>query len=48
LGETEYFRENQEFVNSLIEKRECEPSFDTASKVDYIIDEVRKGVAKYE
>ena len=25
LGETEYFRENQEFVNSLIEKRKCEP-----------------------
>jgi len=48
LGETEYFRENQEFVNSLIEKRECEPSFETASKVDYIIDEVRKGVAKFE
>jgi predicted dehydrogenase len=48
LGETEYFRENQEFVNSLKGKQKCEPSFDTASKVDYIIDEVRKGVAKYE
>ena len=48
LGETEYFREDQEFVNSLIEKRECEPSFDTASKVDSIIDEVRKEVAEHE
>jgi predicted dehydrogenase len=48
LGETEYFRENQEFVNSLKENRKCEPNFDTASKVDYIIDEVRKGVTLYE
>ncbi len=48
LGETEYFRENQEFVNALKGKQKCEPSFDTASKVDYVIDEVRKGVAKYE
>ena len=48
LGETEYFRENQEFVNSLRENRKCEPNFDTASKVDYIIDEVKKGVAKNE
>ncbi|MGA2683272.1 MAG: Gfo/Idh/MocA family oxidoreductase [Candidatus Bathyarchaeia archaeon] len=48
LGETEYFRENQEFVDSLIEKRKCEPNFDTAAKVDYIIDEVRKGIADYE
>jgi predicted dehydrogenase len=48
LGETEYFRENQEFVNSLRENRTCEPNFDAASKVDFIIDEVRKGVAKNE
>jgi predicted dehydrogenase len=48
LGETEYFRENQEFMNSLIENRKCEPSFDTASKVDYIIEKVKKGVADHE
>ncbi len=48
LGETEYFREDQEFVNSLKENRKGEPNFDAASKVDYIIDEVRKGVALYE
>jgi predicted dehydrogenase len=48
LGETEYFREDQEFMNSLKENRKCEPNFDAASKVDYIIDEVRKGVASYE
>jgi len=48
LGETEYYRENLKFVNSLLENRMCQPNFDTASKVDYIIDQVRKKVAKYE
>ena len=48
LGETEYYRENLEFVNSILENRMCEPNFETASKVDYIIDQVRKGVAKRE
>jgi predicted dehydrogenase len=48
LGETEYYREDLEFVNSLLENRMCEPNFDTASKVDHIIDQVRKGVAKCE
>jgi predicted dehydrogenase len=48
LGETEYYRENLEFVNSLLENRMCEPNFETASKVDYLIDEVRRGIAKRE
>jgi predicted dehydrogenase len=48
LGESEYFREDQEFVNSLLENRVCEPNFDTAARVDYIIDQVRKGVANNE
>jgi len=42
LGETEYYREDFEFVNSLLENRVCEPNFETASKVDYLIDQVRK------
>jgi predicted dehydrogenase len=46
LGETEYYRENQEFVDSVMENRACEPNFDTASKVDYMIDQVKQGVAK--
>lgn len=46
LGETEYYRENLEFVNSLLKDRVCEPNFETASKVDYLIDEVRRGIAK--
>jgi predicted dehydrogenase len=46
LAETEYYRENQEFVNSLLENRTCEPNFDSALKVDYVIDQVRQEVAK--
>jgi predicted dehydrogenase len=41
LGESEYFREDQLFIRSVLENRKCEPNFDTASKVDYIIDQVR-------
>ena len=40
LGESEYYREDQQFVNSLRENRVCEPSFDTASRVDSVIDQV--------
>jgi predicted dehydrogenase len=46
LAETEYYRENQEFLNSLLGHRTCEPNFDTALKFDYIIDQVKQGVAK--
>jgi len=42
LGEAEYFRENQHFVNSLRNNQKCEPSFETASKVDHIIDQVKR------
>jgi hypothetical protein len=48
LGETEYYRENLEFVDSLLENRVCEPNFETASKVDYIIDQVEKRISKRE
>jgi len=43
LGGPEYFREDEYFVNSVIEGRNAEPSFYTASKVDKIIDEVKHG-----
>ena len=46
LGETEYYREDAAFVNSLLENRICEPNFETASKVDYIIDQVDKMIAE--
>jgi predicted dehydrogenase len=45
LGETEYFRENQHFVTSLLNERMCETNFETAARVDYVIDQVRKKVA---
>jgi predicted dehydrogenase len=45
LGETEYFRENQHFVTSLLNTQMCETNFETAARVDYVIDQVRKKVA---
>lgn len=42
LGETEYFRENQHFVRSLLNAQMCETNFETAARVDYLIDQVRK------
>jgi len=46
LGESEYYREDQAFVNSILNGGKVEPSFITASKVDYVIDQVRKEVQK--
>lgn len=41
IGDAEYFRENNHFVTSLLENREAEPSFNTASRVDYVIEQVK-------
>jgi len=41
IGDPEYFRENREFVDSLLGNRQCELNFDNASIVDYVIDQVR-------
>ncbi|MDH5770356.1 MAG: Gfo/Idh/MocA family oxidoreductase [Candidatus Bathyarchaeota archaeon] len=41
LGAPEYFREDKCFVKSVLDGRNIEPSFYTASKVDYIIDQVK-------
>jgi len=41
LGGPEYFREDEYFVNSVIEGCNVEPSFYTASKVDQVIGQVR-------
>lgn len=43
LGAPEYFREDKCFVKSVLEGCSAEPSFYTASKVDYIIDQVEYG-----
>ena len=41
IMDAEYFRENWHFVDSILNQIPCEPSFETASKVDYFIDQVR-------
>jgi predicted dehydrogenase len=41
LGEREYCREDEHFVKSILTANSAEPSFKTASKVDYIIDQVK-------
>lgn len=46
LGAPEYFRENEYFVNSILEKRSVDPSFSTASKVDCIIEQVKARAEK--
>jgi predicted dehydrogenase len=44
LGDSEYYREDEAFVNSILNDHKVEPSFLTATKVDYVIDQVRKEV----
>jgi predicted dehydrogenase len=46
LGESEYYREDEYFVKSILTGNNAEPSFRTASKVDYIIDHVEKKADK--
>lgn len=41
LGAPEYFREDKYFITSVLENRNAEPSFRTASKVEYLIDHVK-------
>ncbi len=41
LGESEYFRENDHFISSIIQNTKPEPSFQTATRVDYLLDQVR-------
>jgi predicted dehydrogenase len=43
LGESEYYREDAVFVNSIDTGISIEPNFKSASKVDWIIDQVKKG-----
>jgi scyllo-inositol 2-dehydrogenase (NADP+) len=42
IGDPEYFRENMEYIASLLANRQCEPSFENASMVDEVIDQVRE------
>lgn len=45
LGDPEYCREDECFVKSILRGERIEPDFLTASKVDYLIDEVKKKTA---
>lgn len=48
LGASEYVREDEYFVKSVLEGRNADPNFRTASKVDYIIEQVRHRAGKNE
>lgn len=41
LGDSEYFRENDHFIKSIIFDEKSEPNFQTAIKVDYLLEQVR-------
>lgn len=41
LGDSEYFRENDHFVKSVLQDEPSEPNFETATKVDYLLEQVR-------
>jgi predicted dehydrogenase len=45
MGEAEYYRENKHFINSVLHHCKCESAFDSASKTDYIIEQVRNRIA---
>jgi len=46
LGTPEYFREDEHFIKSILHGQLAEPSFDTALKVDYLIDEIKDKAAR--
>jgi predicted dehydrogenase len=48
LGEPEYFREDKHFIESILQNRIPESSFTIASKVDYLIDQVKCRAEKNE
>ena len=45
LGGTDYFREDEEYMNAVRTGKTIEPGFPTALKVDEVIDTVEKSVA---
>jgi len=48
LGAPEYFREDEYFIESVLNGCNAEPDFFTASKVDYLIDQVKEKAEKNE
>jgi hypothetical protein len=48
LGAPEYFREDKHFIESVLNGGNAEPSFATASKVDFLIGQVKENGEKNE
>jgi hypothetical protein len=48
IGDPEYFREDKSFVECVRSGSNAEPSFRTASKVDWLLDQVKKGADSIE
>ncbi|MEM3566186.1 MAG: Gfo/Idh/MocA family oxidoreductase [Candidatus Bathyarchaeia archaeon] len=48
LGSPEYYREDKQFVEAVIQGKSVEPCFETASKVDRLIDEVLAKAGRVE
>jgi predicted dehydrogenase len=48
LGEPEYFREDQHFIEAILKKDSATPNFSTASRVDQLIDQVKLEAGKNE
>jgi predicted dehydrogenase len=46
LGEPEYFREDEKFVEAILERHDAKPDFLTSSRVDRLIDQVKQDAAK--
>jgi predicted dehydrogenase len=48
LGDPEYFREDQHFVEAVLKRNHADPDFSTASRVDHFIHQVKQKAAKNE
>ncbi len=46
LGAAEYYREDEHFVRAVLEGGSADPDFNTASKVDLLIDRVERRIGK--
>ena len=48
LGGAEYFREDEFFIQSILDGCDAEPSFQTALKVEQVIAQVRDKAGEHE
>ena len=46
IGAAEYFREDEDFINSVLNHKPVDSDFKSASKVDYLLDQVKKKAEK--